>query len=353
MKGMKASFGIMALLAIGAIGCSKDEAKNGPAPSEATVNKPVSPEATDAANNEPASNNEPATNNAPPVVANNVPETNKPADTNSVKSVTPPGGPKNDQTAVQRPTFQPLPGPNADPTWKKQSINPVNVASAVDAKMKTLTNIKMSMRLDVSIPVGEGFFDQANFIADQSRFLVNYADFLHQEAQPRFETYVVTRIKDEKTYSTFVGDKYVPGRVPPNTDVLKGWLLDSTHYLGSGIGTDKKPLRDLVAAAQKAKWVVNVEDKTFDKITFRRIVMESPTLPKKRYEIIIHPTQMLPVAFNAAVLDKKKSTAALQLKWSKSDKPLTDQDLSQVVKTDRVNVISPEEAAKRGLKPTG
>jgi hypothetical protein len=167
---------------------------------------------------------------------------------------------------------------------------------------------------------------------------------------------LVRRLNGSKDYSTYVINKYVPGRIAPDPDILNGWMLGSTHYICSGVGTAKKPFTDLIVAAQKAKWKIKVEEKKFETSSYQRIIMESPDsskAPKRRYELMIHPQKLLPVAFTSVILDKKRTIGALDIAWQKSDKPLTEADLNPINKVDPIKVLTPEEAAKQGLKPSG
>ena len=354
MNAMK--FRAMALVAVftalAVVGCNKDEAKNGSAPT-GTSNQPT-PDATANANNAPVTteaNNAPVTaeaNNAPaPAAANNTPPlTADQAKDEAAKKQAEAARKKLNQLNIGEPAVAGQGG------WKKVTSDPKVLTQAVEAKMKSLKNYKMSIAMVVEMPLGKGIVNADCLIADQSRYRLEYSDF-EPGATAHFESSLVARMSD-KTYSTFVNGAYKKGRIAPNPDVLKGWVLDSTHYLASWIGTDKKPLTELVGAAQKAKWKVGVEEKKFEKGTYQRIVMESSTGPKKRYELLIDPKQMLPTTFNVAVYDKKKTLAGLDIAWLQSDKPLTDADLSQKVSTEPVKVITEEQAAKmKGLKKIG
>lgn len=347
MKGMKvtlcpkAGVAIALLLGIGAFGCNKNSGGN---------NAPGQPEAAanNATNTAPIDANIAAANNAPPVASaaeNNSPTTNPGTSKNA------PVDPKAPPKPAAKPAFV-EPAATGQASWTKKAVNAKKLAESVDAKMKSVTNTRMHMFLNVDLPtVGRGFFEDDCMIADQSRFLTNYAVFV-PGPHASFETYLVRKIKGDKGYSTFDGGKYHLGRTEPDKDILKGWVTNSTHYLSAGIGTSHKPFTELVDAAQKAKWTVAVEDKKFASGAYRRIIMESPTLPKQRFEIVIHPEKLLPVSFFAVILDKKKTLSSLELTWAKSDKPLTDADLSPKKTVTPINAISPEEAARKGLKPS-
>ncbi len=375
MKGMKLSFGVLALVAIGLGGCGKEESNNAPVVRTVSNNQPV-----DAATNAPAeANNAPAiannapvttnnapvvTNNAPaepsklPTVANNTPSPTKvPPTTNTLPDTNkPPEVNKSDVKTLIDNKGKKEPKKIPDPTvagkdgWTKSQVEVLKLTDSVDSSMKGVKNVRMMLHNDFAYGNAKGFFHQGSLIADQSRYLLNYMTYAPGgNAHP--ETFIVAK-KDGK-YSTLVGDKYQPGRVEPKKDVLNGWALDSTHYLCASVGTTRKPLTELVTAARKAKWKISVESKKFGTTSYQRVIMESPTKPTRRYEIVIEPTMKLPVSFSAAVFDKKKISSSLNIKWSKSDKPLTDEDLKPTVKTEQVKVISPEEAAKLGAIPKG
>jgi len=375
MNGMKLSFGVLALVAIGLIGCGKEETKNTPVvptvsnnqPMDAANNAPVdannapvvtnnAPEAT---NNSPlVSNNAPVEPTKPPTVANNTPSPTKvPPTTTSLPDTNKPPAPnKSDVKALidnkGKKELPKIPDPTAagQGGWTKSQVEVLKLTDSVDSSMKGVKNVRMLLHNDFAYGNAKGFFHQGSLIADQNRYLLNYMTYAPGgSAHP--ETFIVAK-KDGK-YSTLVGDKYQSGRVEPNKDVLNGWALGSTHYLCASVGTARKPLTELVTAAKKAKWKISVESKKFGATSYQRVVMESPTKPARRYEIVIEPTMKLPVSFSAAVLDKKKISSSLNIKWSKSDKPLTDEDLKPTVKTDQVKVISPEEAAKLGAVPKG
>ncbi|MEI8283008.1 MAG: hypothetical protein WCG75_11420 [Armatimonadota bacterium] len=339
---MKSSFAILALVAIGAVGCKGGETNNSPAP-VGTANSANSP----ASNNAPATNNAPETNNA--AAANNTAEANNAPSTKT--AVTKSGT----VTSTLGPELVNPKGPGEDSTWKKNEIDAKKLAEIVDATMKSVKDVKMTFHLEAELPEHRGFFEDKCIIADQSRFYLNYANFVPGRNM-RFDTFLVRRLNGSKDYSTYVVDKYVPGRIAPDPDTLNGWMLGSTHYICSGVGTTKKPFTDLVIAAQKAKWKISVEEKKFDKSSFQRIIMESPSsskAPKRRYELMIHPQKLLPVSFYSVIFDKKRTIGALDIAWQKSDKPLTEADLNPVQKVDPVKVLTPEEAAKQGLKPSG
>ncbi len=340
--GTRAAVGIAALMSVCTVGCNKEAPKDSPSQTVIIVNNEAS--------KAPSNNNAVVTNNAPtssPAVSNNAaPEKsvaghNAPVPKPPVKKPSP------------KPPFDEPKGPGEDKNWKKNAISARKLTEAVDMKMKSVKNVRMHLLLNVDLPKsGKGYFEDDCIIADQNRFFLNYAVFV---PGPRgsFDTFLVTKLKGNKEYSTYVGGKYQLGRIEPGKDILNGWITNSTHYLASGIGTSKKPLTELVDAAQKANWTINVEDKKFDKGTFRRIIMESRTEPKERFEIVVHPQQLLPVSFFALILDKKKTMSALDIAWAKSDKPLTEADLNPKKEVPKVKTLTPEEAAKQGLRPSG
>lgn len=342
MKGMKFRFGVLALLAIGAVGCQKEEAKNSPSPSVASTNQPALPGTTPdtnipASNNFPEAANKPVDTNAAPVV------TNKP-------DATKPDANKPDPTKPPPESIKPVivdPKPAGEAGWTKSQTEARTLVAAADAKMKSVKDMKMSFYIDFAIGKADGYFKDSCLIADQSRYHLNYAEYL-PGPNARLESYIVT--KQKGGYSTFVSGGYKPGRIEPSKDILKGWALNSTHYITSGVGTKKMPLTELVVAAQKAKWKINVETKKFTAGTYQRIIMESPGAPKRRYELMIEPKKMLPVEFSSAVFEKEKMSSALSIGWFQSDKPLTDDELTPKVKTDQVKVVTAEELAK--LKAT-
>jgi hypothetical protein len=345
MKNMQVRVGILALAIVSAIGCSKGDSNNTPTNNnEPEVASKNVPEAT---NSQPA-------NNTPE--ANNSPDTNKSVDTNSpttaTKTETKPLSPKEKLDKLKKdldktkPVFADVSKPGTD-HWTKTQIAAKTLAETVDARMKRLKNNKMNLHLVARIPEGDGSVDLDSIVADSSRYLIRYAVF-NKAPNAHFESEIVAQQNGKDT--TLVGDKYQPGRTKPSADNLNGWVLNSTHYIVSGIGTSNKPFTDLVMAAQKAKWSINVETKRIQTSDFNRIIMESPTEPKKRYEIIVHPGQNLPVAFNADVLGKKKSSVSLKIGWAQSDTPITADQLLPKVKTENINVLTPEQAKKQGIK---
>jgi len=342
---MRVKFGVLALALVCAVGCGKNDGSNTPLKANGGMNTPVVAD----------SNNEPDTNSAPE--ANNSPEANNtasvPANNEAPSTVNATG--KNE---LQK---------DLDKTFSKmdQAIKPIKVAATdkgalgvaqakklaagVDATMKALTDTKLSFNLGATLPEGHGDVKGLDtVIADRNRFLIRYAKFLRDE-NPHFETYTVLKQKDGK-YATLIGEKYQPGRIAPESDAITGWVTDSIHYITSGIGTDRKPLTELVNAAEKAKWKINVENQKFDMGNFQRIIMESPTLPKRRYEILVEPSKKLLVTFNADVEDKKKSRVSLSMLTMKNSKRLTDKDLKAGVNVDKITVMTPDEARKAGIK---
>ena len=331
MKGMKLGFAALALaalLGVCAVGCNKSDKQS------QNINSPSQPTVT--ANNAPIDSNAPITNNAPTAnsgAANNAPETKPP-----VKKPEP------------KPSFDEPKGPGEDKAWKKNAISARKLTESVDMKMKSVKDSRMHLFLNVDLPTaGKGFFEDDCIIADQSRFYLNYAVFVPGR-RGSFDTFLVTKLKGDKEYSTYVGGKYQLGRIEPGKDVLSGWVTNSTHYLASGVGTSKKPFTELLDAAQKANWKIDVEDKKFDKGTFRRVIMESRTVPKERFEIMIHPQKLLPVSFFAVIFDKKKTLSVLEISWAKSDKPLTEADLNPMKEVPKVKTLTPEEAARQATK---
>jgi hypothetical protein len=366
MNGMKLSFGVLALVAIGLVGCGKDEASNAPVVPPVSNNQPVDVEnnAPAVSNNSPvATNNDPANNapvepSKPPTVANNTPSTDKvPPVTNALPDTKklPPVNKSDLKPLIDnkgKKELPKIPDPSAagKDGWTKSQIDVIKLTDSVDSSMKGVKNIRMMLHNDFAYGNAKGFFHQASLIADQNRYLLHYMTYAPGgDAHP--ETYIVT--KKNGKYSTLVGDIYQPGRLEPKKDVLAGWALDSTHYLCASVGTAKKPFTELVSAAKKAKWKISVETKKFGTASYQRVIMEAPTKPARRYEIMIEPTMKLPVSFSAAVFDKKKISSSLNIKWSKSNKPLTDEDLKPTVKTETINTITPAEAAKLGAIPKG
>ncbi|MBS1703447.1 MAG: hypothetical protein JST12_17420 [Armatimonadetes bacterium] len=225
----------------------------------------------------------------------------------------------------------------------------MNVATQLDSTMKSLRDSKMEFQMGAKLPSGTGFVNKlATVVADENNYLVRYANFPKNHGY--FETYIVTKMKDGK-YGTLIKDKYVEGRPQPNPDVLKGWVTDSIQYITMAIGTKDRPFTDLINAASKANWKINVEDRAADQGKFKRIVMESPNEPKRRYEVIYEPHMMLPAGFNADIYDpKKKTQVSLQITTLKSDRPLTKADLDPKVPTAKINVLTPDEAKKMGIQ---
>jgi hypothetical protein len=354
MNGMKVTSGVLALFAIGMVGCNKGGTNNSPSPD---LTKPVSSGVNNSseANNSPSvvSNENPAGNNAPvntapPSNANNAPASNPPVikTPNPMMPMGPVIKPKKDGTLL--PTVS---GIEKD-GWKKVPSNVNSIAATLDDRMKSVRDTKMEMEVYFELPTGHGILSRANIIADQKRFKLEYGLYT-TKPMPHYETYFVIKKKGDTKYSTFDGEKYVSGRATPSADVLNGWILNPTQYLGNGIGTDKRPISELLQAAQKAHWRVGVEEKKLDQSVYQRIVMESPSQPTKRIELMLHPTKLLPVQLNESIIGTKRTNVAMRIEWSKSDKPLNDADLSPAVKAAPVNVISPEEAKKQGIKPTG
>lgn len=237
--------------------------------------------------------------------------------------------------------------------WTADKIAPEKLAAEVDEKIHSLRDSKMHFEMIAKLPEGSGTVNLDSIIADNDHYLVRYAKFL-KASQPYFESYTVTRLEGGKgPYATLVNGKYVEGRVPPNTDVLTGWVTDSTHYLTSALGSKNAPISDLVAAAKKAKWTVKAETKTFAAGTFQRIVMESPDGGKRRYDILIEPKRKLPVTFNADIDGKKKTQVTLTIATVFNTQHLGPDDLKPGIKTDKINVLTPEEANKVGIYVPG
>lgn len=346
MKNMRAKFGVAALALVCVFGCNKSE--------EGGANGTASNQSATGANNASEANNAQASTNNPGDAGSaiNAPDP-KVASTDPKKP-----NPNKDKVDIVKSEFD---NTLVRADSKVQKIAPAKqdkglqglaeakkLATSVDASMKKLTNSKLHFELGAILPEGHGDANFDTIIADQKRYLIRYATFSH-ERFPHFETYLVARQKDG-TYSTLVGDKYQPGRLAPQGDILKGWVTDSIHYITNGIGTDKKPLTELITAAEKAKWKVNVETKTYEIGVFKRIVMESPTKPNRRYEIMIEPKKQLLVSFNADVDEAKRSQVSMNMVTMKSDRPLTDADLKPTIKVDKVNTLTPEEARAKGIK---
>jgi hypothetical protein len=358
MKRMKVSFGVATLVAIGIVGCDKGAANNMPVPPVAKTTAPAaenansvnpnikSPEATNSAPT--TTKKEAEAGNTAPIASNNAPIDQAKKN----KKPTPIIPQKKDKPKVK---FDD-PAAAGKGGWKASDLSARKLIESVDAHMKLVTNSKMAINMVADVPygdkVGQGMVNVENVIADQNRFCLLYADFV-PGGRPHFESHQVVRALDGKGYMTLVGEKYQAGRIEPDQDVLKGWVLNSTHYFSSGIGTSRKPLTELIEAAQKAKWNLKVEDKKFGTSSFRRVIMESPKEPKTRMELLIHPEKLLPVSFSAVVYGTKKTSSGLEIQWLKSDKPLTDADLTGKVKTAPVNAMSKAEAEKRGFKPSG
>ena len=334
MIRMKLGFGVAALVAIGLIGCSGGATNNSPSGTNTT------PPATTETNNTPvAANNVPAAANNAPIEANNAP----PAANNA------PTDPQKNKKKKPGPVI-PDPASAGKDGWTKSKSDAKVLTTSIDAKMKSMKNVQMILDQFADTPDGNGQAHAKTTIADQSRFLIQYADY-EVKPFPRFESYIVAKQAGLKKYSTLVGDKYQEGRVEPGKDIVNGWLFNSTHYINNGVGTDHKPFTELLAAIQNAHWTIHVETKKFSTESFQRIVMDSNSTPKKRYEIVIDPKNILPVSFTAVVFEKRKLSSTVQISWAKSDRPLTDDDLKPAESTEKVNLISPEEAKKRGLKP--
>ncbi len=221
-----------------------------------------------------------------------------------------------------------------DPSWSKVEVQAKDLATQVDKNFKALRDSKIHLDIQGTLPEGEGMVNTDNIVADDKRFLLQYAKFMHG-SQAHWETYIVAK-QPKGGYGTLINDTYKPGRVDPDPDKLSGWVTDMSHYIASGIGTGRMPFTELVEAAQKAKWKIQVEDKRFDQGHFNRIVMESPSEPKKVFEILIDPVKGLPVQFNADVNAKKETRVSTQITYLKSDKPLKDSDLKPMVETKRV-----------------
>jgi hypothetical protein len=346
MKGMKLSVGVLAILTVGAVGCGKSDSNN------ATPVPPVSNNQTPSVDTNVESNAPLASNNAP-VEDNNAPVvTNPPTNNNSPDSNNKPPITTDKKPVVKPPEKKPEPTIKEPPAvgqdgWTKSQIEAKNITEAVDANVKAIKNMRMNLRIDFSAGKAKGTFNDACYIADQNRYLLKYMTY-NPKTDVHPEDFVVMK-KDGKD-STFVIDKYQPGRITPDKDTLKGWALNSTHYISAGVGTDRKPYTELITAAQKAKWKINVESKKYPNGEFQRIVMESPNEPKRRYELLVQPKMKLPVQFNAAIYEKQKIVSALLIGWDQSDRPLTDEQMSPKVKTEEVNVLTREEAIKKGIK---
>lgn len=319
----------LALAGLMLVACNSGEkvAAGGTTPSSApktewNANKPV-----DANNEAPASNS--AATNAPvgdPTAKNT---TMKPAAEPVVKDVDP-SGQKNW-------TVKPAATDSA-----------TKLASEVDANLKALRDSKLHSELSANFASGEqGTYKTDFVIADNQRYVLTYAK-LYKKAPRRFETYTVRRLPSGK-YGTLVEDKYVEGRVAPDKDVLGGWVTDSTHYLATAYGLGGTPVSDLVKAAQKSKWKVSVESKTFANQTFDRILMVSPD-GKKSYELMIEPKMKLPVNLSIDIDEGKRRKTQITQSFVtlKSDHKLTEADLKPGQPVKPIDVISPEEARKRG-----
>lgn len=349
MKNMQVRVGILALAIVSAVGCNPGDSSNKPAGNnEPSVATKTNPEAT---NSVPANNNAPETNTPEA----NTPEANEPTDSNtpgkgnktSPKDSTLEKNKKiKDELEKSKPKFTDISKSGTD-NWTKTQVAAKTLAETVDARIKKLKDTKMNLKLVAKVPEGDGVVDLDSIVADSSRYLIRYAVF-SPTPNAHFESEIIAQQNGKDT--TLVGDKYQPGRTTPNADNLNGWALNSTQYIASGIGTAKKPFTDLITAAQKAKWKIQVEKKKIQNSDLSRIIMESPNEPKRRYEIIIHPGQNLPIAFNADVFAKKKSSVSLKIGWAQSDTPITPQQLLPKIKADPVNVLTPDEAKKRGIK---
>lgn len=341
MNGMKISLGVLALLAIGMVGCGKNETNN--APVTGTSNEPVA-----SANNQPTVE----ANNGPAVATNTAPETNTP-DVNAPLATNAPADPKKPKGKAMNPVkdLPPVPDPSAPGKdgWTKVQLEAKKLVQTVDTNMKAVKNMKIVLHEDFNLAGQRGFFEDSFYVADQNRFHLNYASTY--KVNTLVDSFIVTKIDGQ--YKTLVGKNYQPGRVEPNKDLLSGWLLDSTHYMADSVGTKKMPFTELVTAAQKAKWKIMVESKQYDKRTFQRVVMESPSEPKKRFELMVEPNMKLPVQFNTVAYNKKKTSTALFVAWLQSDKPFTDAELSPKVPTKEVKTMTAEEAKKQGIKLPG
>ena len=334
--GLKSGLGIVAFAAMG---CSGGGANN--------TLVAVDTHAPVVSNNTPAPlNNTPVAGNNTPVPSNNAPvaANNTPAPANNA-----PIDPQKHKKTKPGPDI-PDPASSGKDGWAKSQTDAKKLTTSIDAKMKSMKNYQMVLDQYADTPGGSGEAHPITNIADQSRYLIRYADY---QVKPfaHFESFIVTKQAGQKKYSTLIGDKYQEGRVDPGTDIAGGWLFNSSHFITNGIGTDHKPFTELVTAIQHAKWAIHVETKKFSTGSFQRIIMESNSTPKKRYEIVVDPKNMLPVSFSAVVFEKRKLSNMVQISWAKSDKPLTDDDLKPAENIEKVNVISPEEAKKRGLKP--
>ena len=368
MKGMKFSIGVLALLAIGLVGCGKGDTNNAPAPD---ANKASSSDANNsgAANNPsgtnapsgmttPAANNAPEANHAPG--ANQSPEANNAPVVNNSPVTTPKDGKKPGpmtpigpvSTTKKGDSLLPSVTPRGQDGWKKVSADAKKITAAVDSRVKVQKDMKMAMDVLFEMPTGHGTLSRANMIADQKRFKLEYGLYSTKPV-PHYETYFVIKKKGDTKYSTFDGDHYVSGRTATGPDILGGWILNPTLYLGSGIGTELKPLTQLVQTAEKAKWTIGVEEKKIENVVYQRIIIESSSQPAKRIELMIHPTKLLPVQINASILGTHKTNSMMRIQWLQSNTPLTDADLSPAVKTAPTNVISEEEGKRKGLKPIG
>ena len=336
---MRPRFEILAITAIGLAGCGKGNeissnnlAVENPTPSGNHAAPNVSPD-TNSSGAKVAANSAPESNNAP--IANNTPSKSEIVST------------KPETIDGKVPPMKPVLASQAG-GWSKDAQAARDLASKVDASTKKLTDSKIHFFEGARLVEGHGHVESDLIIADQKRYLLNYAKF-ETQGRPHFETYLVRKMPDG-TYATLVGGKYVPGRVSPTGDIVGGWFTDCTHYIASGIGTGQKPLTDLIDAAQKAKWKISVETKSFDNGTFKRIVMDSPTQPRRRYELTIEPKKLLLTNFNADINDNKRNQVSVTFQTMKSDRPLTEKDLKPEVPTEKITVLTPEEAKKQGIK---
>lgn len=292
-------------------------------------------------NNTPVAQNNPQGNNGP-LVGNGSNNSGAPSpegnnSTTGLGSPVPPtGSTPNSGPAPSKPQdhkVTPI-APSNDPSWSKVEVQAKDLATQVDKNLKALRDSKIHLEIQGTLPEGEGSVFTDNIVADDKRFLLQYAKFV-RGSEAHWETFIVAK-QPKGGYGTLINDSYKPGRVDPDPDKLSGWTTDMSHYIVSGIGTNRMPFTELVDAAQKAKWKIQVEDKRFDQGHFNRIVMESPNDPKKVFEVLIDPVKGLPVQFNADVNAKKVTRVSSQISYMKSDKPLSDSDLKPNVETKRV-----------------
>ncbi|HLO99355.1 MAG TPA: hypothetical protein VK171_12230 [Fimbriimonas sp.] len=229
-------------------------------------------------------------------------------------------------------------------TWNPNKSDVMKLLATADSNLTSLKNARMSFKLLADLPEGRGEVNLDTIVADNKRYLLRYARF-EMLPQPHFETYIVTDRKGEEV--TLVGQNYVPGRQSIDSDILRGWERNSTHYIASTVGTNRKPLTDLVTAAKKAGWKITSEGKVFQQgLSFTRVLLTSNDAQPLKYELMINNAEKLPVSFRAERRGSKKVSVVLNIGWAFNTKPLTAEDLNPKVAVDSVKVFSPEEIAK-------